>query len=131
MRQVSLLLPLLILATGCGQAGSQLSGEVTYDGQPISSGMITFLPAEGSGTPVGIAIVNGRYQADFNSPGPRIVQVEAVLSGSMPTSSEASAQAVGQPVAEIKQVPAGAVGNNARIEIAPGSHTQDFHLTSP
>ncbi|WP_406697634.1 hypothetical protein V5E97_02100 [Singulisphaera sp. Ch08] len=68
---------------GCGGASDGInrepvSGEVTLDGQPISQGEITFVPA-GGGEPVAAAIIeNGRYtveRANGPSPGPQRINV--------------------------------------------------------
>ena len=66
----NLTLATLILATfaGCGGDGSpqrfHLSGDVTFDGQPIPAGMIVFTPdgAKGNSGPQGTAeIKDGKY----------------------------------------------------------------------
>jgi hypothetical protein len=58
---------LLLLIAGCGSreySGPQrfpLSGKVTYDGQPIDFGSISFLPASGEQRVSGGLIENGMY----------------------------------------------------------------------
>jgi hypothetical protein len=57
----------LVICAGCGQRdykGPQrfpLSGEVTYDGEPIDFGSISFLPAGGEQRVSGGLIENGKY----------------------------------------------------------------------
>lgn len=77
----------LIAATGCNQNSGttryQLSGEVTFAGQPIPSGTIIFTPdsSQGNSGPQGVAIIkDGKY--DTAAPtgkgiggGPTIIQV--------------------------------------------------------
>lgn len=50
---------------GCGPSGPvryNLSGQVTYGGQPVPAGSITFIPAAGnSGPAASVPIENGRY----------------------------------------------------------------------
>ncbi len=63
----ALLIPLLCL-TGCGGGtGYQVSGKVTYKGQPVPKGYITFAPdgSKGNKGPGGLAmIVNGDYRTE-------------------------------------------------------------------
>lgn len=67
MTRCSICLPLLVLCiAGCGKKGRWervlVSGDVTYQGQPIELGRIRFLPAEGSRGPVSIEkIESGSY----------------------------------------------------------------------
>jgi hypothetical protein len=57
---------LVLLLAGCfgsnysGPKQYPLSGEVTFDGQPIDVGSISFLP-EGAGRPSGGVITDGKY----------------------------------------------------------------------
>jgi hypothetical protein len=61
-------LGLCAVLAGCGSSkysGEQrypLTGEVTFDGQPVDLGSITFIPAEGKGRPSGGVIENGKYE---------------------------------------------------------------------
>ena len=58
---------LLLILTGCGQPDYKgprrfpLSGNVTYDGEPIDFGSISFLPAGGEQRVSGGLIENGKY----------------------------------------------------------------------
>lgn len=47
----SLLVPLLLghLAAGCSAKKGTVSGKVTYNGNPLTRGMVTFLPESGQG----------------------------------------------------------------------------------
>lgn len=64
----TLVLPLVGLF-GCGDGGAPkrviVSGAVTFNGKPVPTGMIRFLPDSSSPVPMGGAsIVEGRYRAD-------------------------------------------------------------------
>src|SRR5262249_59566164 len=69
---------LLLLAAGCGPGDGTVTGEVSYDGQPVGRGMITFAPADGQGPTVGGPITSGRYAVDKVPPGRKDVKIEAV-----------------------------------------------------
>jgi hypothetical protein len=76
---------LLLLVAGCskesGPARFGVSGDVTFDNQPIESGAISFIPVEGTAGPVaGGRIDDGKYQiepADGPVPGKYRVEIVA------------------------------------------------------
>jgi len=51
---------------GCtrGPAVGTVTGEVTYSGQPVNEGHITFTPADGKGQTAGANIVDGKFKAE-------------------------------------------------------------------
>jgi len=52
-----------LIATGCSGSGLiTTSGRVRCDGEPVSSGAISFHPVNGTSAPQGAAIVGGRYR---------------------------------------------------------------------
>ncbi len=55
-----------LLTSGCGSDGPQkfaISGQVSYDGQPVNNGNIGFVPTEAStDKAVGADVVDGRYE---------------------------------------------------------------------
>ena len=72
------LLPVLVLAgflVGCGKPGPQryhLSGNITWDGQPIPAGIVYFDPdlAAGHDGPQGFALIkDGRYDTRLDGSG--------------------------------------------------------------
>ena len=68
MRRLSWFVLLFILAglVGCGESGPErigMSGTVTYNGEPIFEGEISFLPADGTqAPPTSTTIMDGKYQ---------------------------------------------------------------------
>jgi hypothetical protein len=64
---------LAMLAAGCGDADDDsvpISGTVTFDGAPLPSGSITFLPSDGQGPTAGASITQGHYETRA-VPGPK------------------------------------------------------------
>jgi hypothetical protein len=56
---------LALLAAGCGAADgmTDISGTVTFDGQPVAEGAITFSPLDGKSPTAGAQIEQGQYKA--------------------------------------------------------------------
>src|SRR5438270_10062031 len=55
----------LPLAGGCGSKGPvrhEITGKVTYKGQPVEEGIISFEPLDGQGSKDGDTILNGNYR---------------------------------------------------------------------
>jgi hypothetical protein len=130
----------LALLPGCGQQSATVSGSVTYDGEPVASGMVTLQPADGKGPTAGGPIVNGRYKVENVKPGPKVVRVEAVKAVPFARSSEEMARRAAENKARgdgtgiidrADVIPADAEGNNALVELRPGSQEHDLHLKKP
>lgn len=67
---------LLLLVAGCGRSVN-IEGKVTFDGQPVESGTITFEPADGQGPTIGGAIEGGTYAVSGQSGGKKVVRIRA------------------------------------------------------
>ncbi|MCA9267326.1 MAG: hypothetical protein KDA41_02595 [Planctomycetales bacterium] len=123
-------------AVGCGPRTS-VSGRVTYNGQPVANGAITFLPADGQGPSAGAKISGGAYKVDRLEPGDKIVQIVGVDDVPVQRSTEELAQAAAAnprgapPPKNAATVPSNAVGNNAQIAVEPGASVLDFELSTP
>ncbi len=82
MKQASFFLAALLTLTavGCGgksgPATAEVTGEITFDGQPVAEGDITFLPADGQGHPYAGKIVAGKYSLKCE-PGKKRVEITA------------------------------------------------------
>src|SRR5690242_20151480 len=75
------LVPLAVLvcvAAGCGGGAASVSGAVTFNGEPVGEGFITFLPADGKGPSAAGPIESGHFAVDHLTPGPKVVKIEAV-----------------------------------------------------
>lgn len=126
----------LLLAVGCSTATS-VSGTVTYEGQPVDNGYITFAPADGRGPSAGGPIAAGAYQLDKITPGTKQIQIIGVKAVPFARNSEDMARMAAEAaqrgdttgiIDRADEVPADAAGNNAQVEIKPGPQTLDFHL---
>jgi hypothetical protein len=87
----------LLLGTGCGTSGPEryeITGHVTYKGQPVEEGVIEFEPQDGQGTKDGSIILNGEYRIPKDkglSPGK--YKVSIVIGDGTVTSGNASPDA--------------------------------------
>lgn len=124
---------------GCGSKSSTAVGTVTYAGQPVSRGTITFTPA-GKGPIVGGEVKNGHYRVTGLTPGKTLVSIAAVATVPFARSSEVMAKmAQAQRLkgndsglidpADI--IPFNADGNNVEVHITEGEKVLDFALEVP
>lgn len=69
---------LAVSVAGCSkESGVALEGKVSYGGEPIDVGTITFVPTGGEGIKSGGLIENGNYKIEAkNGPGPGSHRVE-------------------------------------------------------
>ncbi|MBN2294486.1 MAG: hypothetical protein JXM70_18805 [Pirellulales bacterium] len=72
------LMPLLV---GCGDTDvCHVSGQVTYNGQAVKAGLVSFEPAQGKSQPQQMPIKDGRYSLSAKAgilPGKYIVRITA------------------------------------------------------
>ncbi len=69
-------LVLLACLAGCGSDGlTEISGTVTFNGQPVEKGNISFLPADGKGPTAAATIAAGKYSVKI-APGQKKVAIE-------------------------------------------------------
>lgn len=139
---------LVALAAGClalggcgGTPGATISGDVTYDGQPVKKGRISFTPKSGKGQPVGAEILDGKYSVQGVSAGTQIVHVSAADENAKPLSTEDMMNAAKDPEKRKKlppggvflneTIPANAGGNDSEVEVTGSSMEKSFHLTKP
>jgi hypothetical protein len=131
---------ILSLTPGCGNSLASVSGEVTYNGEPVGKGYITFLPADGKGPPTAGPIADGHFAVDNLPPGPKIVKIEAVKKVPFARSSDEMAKRAAVDkflgngsglIDPADIIPPNAEGNNQKVDIQPGQHTRDFPLKKP
>jgi hypothetical protein len=131
---------LSLFLPACGSNLSSVSGEVTYDGEPVGKGRISFLPADGKGPSAGGPIAAGKYEVSGLLPGPKLVQITAVKKVPFARSSEEMARRAEEDRARgdntglidpADVIPSDAEGNNVRVELKPGAQTLDFSLRKP
>lgn len=142
MNRVIAIVPAVLglLSAGCGSDVASVSGLVSYEGEPVANGYVTFAPADGKGPMVGGAVTNGRYAVGNVPPGPKVVKVEA-SNGAAPSvqtsedaarvSKEMKGKYGADGIIRTETVPVNAVGNNQEIEVKPGTQTLDLSLKKP
>lgn len=65
---------------GCATKGIPISGDVTFNGQSIDQGSVSFEPADGQGPTAGGKIAGGRYNLTGDAaplPGKKVVRIFA------------------------------------------------------
>jgi hypothetical protein len=135
VRPCGLALLAILTFAGCADKGdSTLEGAVTYNGEPVPSGSISFMPSAGVGVPFGAKIVDGRYAAEKASAGKFKAIVTGDRVGATPkTREEAEAMAKanqGKPVSA-SYIPEDAAGNLQEVDVTGASQTLDFAITGP
>ena len=113
------------LFVGCGEAGNQVSGAVTFDGKPVPAGKVYFIPDESkgnSGAPGYANIVDGKY--DTSAAGGRGAPpgaVKIVVEGNDPSAVPAgsSPDVITKPLF---------AGYETTADIAEGETTHDIDV---
>jgi hypothetical protein len=131
----------LILFVGCEQKTS-VSGMVTYNGQPIENGAISFKPTGSTGRSFAGGITNGKYEIPEAQPGAWTAIIIGTKKIDFAMSSDEAAKRANElkasgsdmagQVSELADyVPADAEGNSKQVEITAGSQTLDFDIKGP
>lgn len=145
------------IAVGCspGAGGGNLtvSGKVTYEGQEIEHGQISFIPTDDKGSAAGTSINNGKYTITGLAAGKKRVMITAepkerkappksmdemadqmqapkAPPGSRPPPKSAGGAKVMPPPPE-SEVPADAVGNGQEVTISGSQSDLNFDLKKP
>jgi hypothetical protein len=141
-RAAAWFLLVLLAAAGCGDKHkSTVHGTVTYEGQKVQSGYVSFYPQDGKGAPVGGEIEDGEYSVDDVPIGKNRVEVIPMEAKSPadgnPTRNREGANEERlnrmkkrQPAAP-PAVPKNATGNNEVVDISPGVTKLDIPLGKP
>jgi hypothetical protein len=70
--------PALLLFAGCGGGAGEITGQVTYNGEPIPVGRITFLSETGNQEVITAYIIRGKYTVPSCPTGPAKVTIESL-----------------------------------------------------
>ena len=118
----------MAMMLGCGgSGGSTLTGKVTYNGQPLDSGFISFAPA-GGGASFGAAVVDGAYSAEKAAPGKYVATISATRSPSLPPLTRD--ELAKNPNYSPNYIPEDAAGNKQTVDVVAGGQL-DFAVTGP
>jgi hypothetical protein len=127
----------LPLVVGCGRK-TVVSGNVTYDGKPVSRGSVKLLPKDGKANVVAGDIVDGHYEIRNVVPGTKTAEVLGVKKISFAATSEEASKVTAKAgkgfdgiLERADIIPPDAEGNNVVIEVQPGVQTIDFDLRPP
>ncbi len=71
-------LVLCSILTGCGNGLATVEGTVTFNGEPVSRGMINLEPIDGKGSVTGSQVEGGKFLIADVPPGEKIVRIMAV-----------------------------------------------------
>jgi hypothetical protein len=132
---ICLLAVSLLGAGGCGEAGGpSLSGSVTYNGEPVEDGFVTFSPT-GSGTSFAAKVTGGKYAPEKVYPGEFKVLVQGTRAVVVPKTREEAEQLAkanaGKPPQSPDYISVNAEGNGQTVEVKEGDQTLDFAITGP
>jgi hypothetical protein len=127
--------------SGCGPSKASITGTVTFAGQPLPSGTITFASDAGSKPVKGSAITDGKYTISDFPAGPAKV---SVVTTPPPNSGRVVAAPPGTPA---MPMPGGAAAPGKYVpiplrysapeksgltyEVKGGEQTKDFDVTAP
>lgn len=90
-----LALGLFLLAAGCGKSHGTISGKVTYKGQPLKGGQVTFISDQGGGGQANISEEDGSYTMEKVPIGPGTFAVQPPMMGPPPMMPGSAAPAKG------------------------------------
>ena len=123
------------LVVGCGSGLADVSGTVTYDGQPLSGGgdvrgTVTFYPTDGSGAPaIGILDQSGHYELSTGAEkGAAPGSYSVAISATRVIIPEGGGTPSGRPITPRQY--ASAKASRLSAEVQPGRNTFDFALES-
>ena len=125
---------MLPLACGCGgETVGTVNGTVTFEGEPIEQGLITFSPLGPGGNSAGGEIVLGKYTVTDLRPGRYGVTVEATKEPKFTSPNDPANQRpkTDEEIrAQYDPLPADTAGKEQELEVVGGVQTLDFKLTS-
>jgi hypothetical protein len=119
------------LLVGCQQSDS-LHGKVTYNGEAVKKGSITFLSADGEGSGFSAQVADGAYASDRLKLGKHIAIVRGVENAGPVSKDESIKQRTTNPHGlATDYIPEDAKGNSQSVDITGGAQNLDFVLEGP
>lgn len=126
-----------VVLAGCGGHAGRVSGRVTLDGSPLTTGVVTFLPVARGAAAYGTVDAAGRYEIRTGSsgglqPGDYVVTVAANAPASTAPQKPAGGPKYAEPMLPLVTPLKYALREKSplRATVAKGSQTLDFELTS-
>lgn len=117
----------VVTMAGCGPKTSTVSGTVTFNGEAVADGSISFFPTDGKGSPAGGLIKDGRYTVTGMAPGEKTVQLSSpVIAGTRKDDYGNESR-----IAEELMPPAWGRASQNTITVAAGAARQDFAVEGP
>jgi hypothetical protein len=124
-----------LAAAGCGKGNdgrSSVTGDVTFDGEPLESGVVTLIPGPGTKSPsAGAEIVNGKFTIpESGGPQPGSFRVEITASrktgeqrdeGGMVGMIDVTEQYIPERYNKASEL---------TVDVDPGANKLEFELTS-
>jgi hypothetical protein len=117
----------ILLVAGCGPALVTIEGTVTWDGAPVETGTISFLPADGKGPTIGGELKDGGYRIKAEKQaalGAKSVAITGIRKTGKMIEAGPPAPA-GTMVDELLRV-----SSTESCEIVAGENKHDFQLKS-
>jgi hypothetical protein len=130
----------LLAAVGCGGGGGSVSGDVTYEGEPVKDGYISFIPTDGRGQTAAGPIKDGKYSVSNVPLGKKTVKVEASSGAGPSVQSQGDMEKLSKEwmgkvgpsgIISTETVPANADGNNQSYDVQSGTHVLNLTLKKP
>ena len=118
-------------STGCGSSlGSHVSGEVTLDDDPLTTGLVVFYPVEKGAAAMGEIQSDGTYQLMTGrtsglATGEYVVAVRARMP---PSTAEQQTEVAGRMLVPARY--ADQKRSGLRFKVEPGGNRIDLHLES-
>jgi hypothetical protein len=117
----------VLSVVGCGPSVVTVEGKVTWDGTPVETGTISFLPADGKGPSFGGELKNGSYRVEAQKPGALGAKNVSIT----------SVRKTGKMIEAGPPAPAGtmveellSLSSTEKCEIVDGENKHDFQLKS-
>ncbi len=127
----------ILFTCGCGPSGPEqfaISGQVTYDGQPVDNGDIGFIPGDGSAAKtVGADLVDGRYEVPAYE-GPQAGKYKVVIFAERPNGRRVQAdEGSDEMIDQMEQYIPDQYNakSTLSVEISSNREDLDFQLEKP